>query len=107
MGLEVDGTLLEGTDLARYARRVKPIVFLPGAFGRAEFWAPVAERLGDLGPTHLLSWPGFGGIPSDPTVHSLDDLYLYCTRSREAIQGGGVSPRASQWPARASSLRLI
>ncbi len=56
---------------------MKPIVFLPGAFGRAEFWAPAAERLADLGPAHRLGWPGFGGVPSDPAVHSLDDLYRW------------------------------
>jgi poly(3-hydroxyoctanoate) depolymerase len=53
---------------------VTPLVFLPGASGRATFWAKVAERLADLGPTHLLGYPGFGGLPADPTIHSLVDL---------------------------------
>jgi poly(3-hydroxyoctanoate) depolymerase len=56
---------------------VRPIVFLPGAAGRAEFWAPVAERLADLGPGHRLAWPGFGGAESDPAIRSLDDLYRW------------------------------
>jgi pimeloyl-ACP methyl ester carboxylesterase len=53
---------------------VTPLVFLPGAGGRAPFWAPVAERLRDLGPVHCLGYPGFGDEPLDPAVRSLDDL---------------------------------
>ena len=52
-----------------------PLVFLPGAAGRAAFWAPVAERLADLGATHLLGYPGFGDRPADPAVCSVDDLF--------------------------------
>ena len=52
-----------------------PLVFLPGAGGSASFWEPVAERLADLGPVHLLNYPGFGGVPADPSIHSLDDLF--------------------------------
>jgi poly(3-hydroxyoctanoate) depolymerase len=51
-----------------------PIAFLPGAGGKASFWAPVAERLADLGPALLLGWPGFGDAPPDPEVRSLADL---------------------------------
>jgi pimeloyl-ACP methyl ester carboxylesterase len=54
---------------------VLPLVFLPGAGGRAGFWRPVAERLADLGPAHLVGYPGFGDLPADPAVRSLDDLY--------------------------------
>ena len=50
-------------------------VFLPGAGGRASFWRPVAERLGDLGPQVLFAWPGFGEEPPAPFVRSLDHLY--------------------------------
>ncbi len=52
-----------------------PIVFLPGAAGRASFWQPVAELLADLGPVHLVGYPGFGGLPADPAIGSLGDLY--------------------------------
>lgn len=52
-----------------------PLVFLPGAGGRAAFWRPVAERLADLGPTHLLAYPGFGDEPPDPDIRSLGDLF--------------------------------
>lgn len=51
-----------------------PLLFLPGAAGRAAFWAPVASRLADLGPATRLAWPGFAGEPVDPTLRSLDDL---------------------------------
>ena len=54
-----------------------PIVFLPGASGRATFWKPVADRLRDLGPALLLGWPGFAGAPGDPSIHGLDDLHRW------------------------------
>jgi poly(3-hydroxyoctanoate) depolymerase len=53
------------------------LVFLPGAGGRAEFWRPVAERLGDLGPCVRFAWPGFGDEPADPTIVSLDGLFRW------------------------------
>jgi pimeloyl-ACP methyl ester carboxylesterase len=54
---------------------VIPLLFLPGAGGRAGFWRPVAERLRDLGPATLVAYPGFGDEPADPAIASLDDLY--------------------------------
>jgi pimeloyl-ACP methyl ester carboxylesterase len=56
---------------------VKPIVFLPGAGGRTSFWAPVAARLSDVGPHHLLAWPGFGDWPRDPAIRSTEDLFAW------------------------------
>jgi pimeloyl-ACP methyl ester carboxylesterase len=61
----------------RYVAHVQPILFLPGASGRADFWRPVAERLDDLGPCHRVGWPGFGGLPPDPAIASLDDLFRW------------------------------
>jgi len=52
-----------------------PLVFLPGAGGSASFWRPVADRLADLGPAHVLGYPGFGGAPADPRIGSLEDLF--------------------------------
>ena len=52
-----------------------PLVFLPGAAGSASFWRPVADRLADLGPPRLIGFPGFGGLPPDPCIESLDDLF--------------------------------
>jgi len=54
-----------------------PLVFLPGAAGRSSFWRPVAERLEDVGPAHLLAWPGFGDEPPDPGIRSLGDLFRW------------------------------
>jgi pimeloyl-ACP methyl ester carboxylesterase len=54
-----------------------PIVFLPGASGRATFWKPVADRLLDLGSPLLVGWPGFGGEPADAAIQGLDDLYRW------------------------------
>jgi pimeloyl-ACP methyl ester carboxylesterase len=54
--------------------RTPPLVFLPGAGGRASFWRPVADRLGDLGEAHVLGYPGFGDAPAEAGVASLDDL---------------------------------
>jgi pimeloyl-ACP methyl ester carboxylesterase len=56
---------------------VPPLLFLPGAGGSASFWAPVAERLADLGPAHLLGYPGFGGAPADPSIRDLDGLFRW------------------------------
>ncbi len=53
------------------------MLFLPGAGGRASFWKPVADRLGDLGSAARIGYPGFGGEPPDPAIHSLDDLYRW------------------------------
>ena len=54
-----------------------PIAFLPGAAGRPGFWRPVADRLSDLGHVHLVGYPGFAGLPPDPALGSLDDLYRW------------------------------
>jgi pimeloyl-ACP methyl ester carboxylesterase len=53
------------------------LVFLPGAGGRATFWRPIADRLVDLGPAHLVGYPGFGDLPAEPRVRSLDDLFRW------------------------------
>jgi pimeloyl-ACP methyl ester carboxylesterase len=56
---------------------MRSLVFLPGAGGSASFWRPVAERLADLGALHLLGWPGFGDVPADSSIHSLEDLFAW------------------------------
>ncbi|HEY3587554.1 MAG TPA: alpha/beta hydrolase [Myxococcaceae bacterium] len=54
-----------------------PLVFLPGAGGRASFWQPVAERLADLWRSLVFGYPGFGDSPVDPTIESLEDLFRW------------------------------
>jgi len=60
------------------------LLFLPGASGNTEFWKPVSDRLCHRGRRAFLSWPGFGGVPSDPNVKGIDDLV---TRIVDSITG--------------------
>lgn len=50
------------------------ILFLPGAGAAASFWQPVADLLPEEWPKVMLSWPGLGREPHDPTIQGLDDL---------------------------------
>jgi pimeloyl-ACP methyl ester carboxylesterase len=52
-----------------------PVVYLPGGGGRSSFWRPVADRLWRSGAPVVLGYPGFGDVPADPSIRSLDDLY--------------------------------
>jgi len=35
----------------------------------------VADRLADLGPVHVFDYPGIGGVPANPNIPSLGDLF--------------------------------
>lgn len=50
------------------------LLFLPGAGASASFWQPVADLLPEEWPKVMLSWPGLGDEPHDPTIQGLDDL---------------------------------
>jgi pimeloyl-ACP methyl ester carboxylesterase len=50
-------------------------MYLPGGGGRSSFWRPVADRLWRCGAPAVLGYPGFGDVPADPSIRSLDDLY--------------------------------
>ncbi len=50
------------------------IIFLPGAGGDPQFWQPVSERLAHPATRTLMGWPGFGPVPADPGVRSMEDL---------------------------------
>ena len=50
------------------------LIFLPGAGASAQFWQPVADLLPEEWPKIMLSWPGLGREPPDPTVQGIDDL---------------------------------
>src|SRR5947209_12288578 len=54
--------------------RAPKVVFLPGASGDRDFWAPVANQLPSGWRTTLLSWPGAGDQPHNPRVRGFDDL---------------------------------
>jgi pimeloyl-ACP methyl ester carboxylesterase len=64
---------------------VPRVVFFPGASGAGEFWAPVADRMPDDWQTRLLSWPGAGSQPHDPSVVGYDDLVV---RAAAAVDEG-------------------
>lgn len=49
-------------------------MFLPGASGNRELWRRVGEGLSHPGPRVYWGWPGFGGMPGDPSVNGLSDL---------------------------------
>jgi hypothetical protein len=59
--------------------------------------------LADLGSVHLFGWPGFGGIPADLSIHSLDDLFGWLVEAPPvsthviAQSMGGVLPCGWQW----------
>jgi pimeloyl-ACP methyl ester carboxylesterase len=50
------------------------LYFLPGALGRTEFWRPASALLAHPAAQVHVGWPGFGGLPSDPSIRGLDDL---------------------------------
>jgi pimeloyl-ACP methyl ester carboxylesterase len=50
------------------------LLFLPGASGNTRFWERVSARLQHEGERIFFGWPGFGGVPEDPSVRGFDDL---------------------------------
>jgi len=50
------------------------LLFLPGASGNTAVWQPVSDGLRHPGERRFISWPGFGGVPSEPGVNGMDDL---------------------------------
>lgn len=98
------------------AVRVGHLVFLPGAGGSASFWRPVADKLADLGAVHVFGWPGFGDVPADSSIRSLDDLFHWLVKrlppgaSHVIAQsmGGVLAVRlAVDHPDRVASLVLV
>ncbi|HET8734790.1 MAG TPA: alpha/beta fold hydrolase, partial [Anaeromyxobacteraceae bacterium] len=74
------------------------------------------DRLADLGPARLLGFPGFGDVPADPSIRSLDDLFdrvvgwLPEGRSHVVAQsmGGVLAARlALEQPERVARLVLV
>ena len=78
------------------------LVFLPGALGNTRIWRPVADGLSHQGPRRFFGWPGFSGVPTDPSVNGLSDLVARAVESlREPTvmfaqsMGGVVAVRAT------------
>lgn len=87
---------------------VRKLLFLPGASGNQAFWRPVAARLGHPAARSFMGWPGFGGLPADPTVNGIDDLVARVVREIDQpvdllaqSMGGVIALRAAlqrpQW----------
>ena len=55
-------------------RNAETLLFLPGAAGNRELWKPLAERVSHPGARRFLGWPGFGDVPSDPSISGISDL---------------------------------
>jgi poly(3-hydroxyoctanoate) depolymerase len=54
--------------------RALPVVYLPGASGRAAVWRPIAERLAKRRTPVLVDYPGLGDAPLEPEIRDLTDL---------------------------------
>lgn len=50
------------------------LLFLPGALGNRNFWEPLALELPNPVERVFIAYPGFGGVPAEPSVSCLDDL---------------------------------
>jgi pimeloyl-ACP methyl ester carboxylesterase len=97
-------------------RTSTPMLFFPGASGRKDFWAPVAERLADLGPAELLGYPGFGGVPPEPGIGSLGELFDFllgrlppgpCHVVAQSMGGVLAARLAIEHPGRVGRLVLV
>lgn len=58
-----------------------PLVFFPGAGGKREFLRPIGERLAKRRPPVYAEYPGLGGVPANPTLHTIADLQRYLLES--------------------------
>lgn len=83
-------------------QRPETLMFLPGASGNTQFWAPAATQLRHPGAQRFLAWPGFGGIASEPGVRSITDLVSRVVRDIKdstaliaQSMGGVVAVRAA------------
>jgi poly(3-hydroxyoctanoate) depolymerase len=50
------------------------LLFLPGALGNRNFWKPLALQLFNRAESVFMSYPGFGGAPTEPSISCLEDL---------------------------------
>ena len=78
------------------------LLFLPGASGNIDLWRPVAQALRHPGERRFVTWPGFGGVPSESGVNGIDDLVARVVRAISApvdllaqSMGGVIAIRAA------------
>ncbi len=50
------------------------LLFLPGALGNRNFWKPLAHELSTRAERVFMTYPGFGGVPAEPSISCLEDL---------------------------------
>lgn len=50
------------------------LLFLPGALGNRDFWKPLALELPNPAERVFIAYPGFGGVPAEPSISCLEDL---------------------------------
>ena len=50
------------------------LLFLPGALGNGQFWAPVMQVLSHPAEKVLVTYPGFAGEPQDASISCFEDL---------------------------------
>lgn len=50
------------------------LLFLPGASGNIQFWAPVSKALTYQARMIHVGWPGFGPTPPSSEVQEFNDL---------------------------------
>ena len=52
------------------------ILFLPGALGNRSFWEPLAGELQLRADKAFIAYPGFAGVPSDPSIACFEDVVV-------------------------------
>jgi pimeloyl-ACP methyl ester carboxylesterase len=50
------------------------LIFLPGALGDRNFWKPLANELSCRAERVFVAYPGFAGVPADPSITCIDQL---------------------------------
>src|SRR5882762_3946065 len=72
------------------------LLFLPRSLGNRDFWKPIALELPNPAERVFITYPGFGGVPAEPSISCLEDLVndvvsrIDCPTALIAQSMGGV-----------------
>lgn len=72
------------------------LLFLPGVLGNRDFWEPLARELRFQADKVFMAYPGFAGVPANPSITCFDDLVdavvsqIECPTALIAQSMGGV-----------------
>jgi pimeloyl-ACP methyl ester carboxylesterase len=55
------------------------LIFLPGAGGDKNFWAPASNLINHPAKRDFIEWPGIGEAKEDPNIRSFNDLVVSVT----------------------------